>query len=813
TVVVDRFPEANFTANITTIYKGNSVQFNFTGTEGDAPATFQWNFTDGTTNATSKNPVHQFNVDGNFSIICTVQDLDGDIDSMQRIEYIQVIDRIPTASFLVNATVVRVNVDIQFNFTGTEGDAPATFQWNFTDGTTNATSRNPIHQYNTLGNFTVILTVIDLDGDSNTSVKIDYINVIQPNLHPVANFTANLTTVGINDHVQFNFTGEEGDSPATFQWNFTDGSLNSSVENPSHQFTSFGNFTVILTVIDDDGDEDSLVLVDFISVIDLKPISNFSVNTSNIYQGEWVQFNFTGFEGDAPCNYQWNFGDGTPQVSEKNPVHFYANHGIFSVLLIVTDDDGDPHSEFKINFMTVIEDIEPIANFSANLTSPVEDQEVGFTFSGISGNAPVNYQWNFGDGSPNSSLQEPTHVYNTSGNYTVVLTVSDDSGDISSIEKVNFITVLPDLFPVPAFVSNYTSKIQPGDSIAFTYTGTMGNGIVSFQWNFGDGTGNQTSQNPVHDFDTVGIFTVILTVSDIDGDEETYIMPGTIIVEVETFMNKVLDFLKDNLLLVIIGIGAVALVSVVGVRRRQSVKQKAAVGASKKEKAISKKNIDALLKQIKHLFVFHRKTSACLLYQPFTEKTTDPQLIAGFISAISSFGGTFDKKAKLKVLEYQSFKIILEETLLASYALLFEGQMDERLKEHFSKFIMIFENKYQDEISGFRGDLTPFNDAGDITKRIFKIDRPLQQACISKKTKAHGKTFNLYCARCKEWKLQAPDTSIEGSETCTTCDSALYFVPRCYKCGHSILKPLEAFNAFKKDPETCEKCGGPMYIQ
>ncbi|MHA1369166.1 MAG: PKD domain-containing protein [Promethearchaeota archaeon] len=78
---------------------------------------------------------------------------------------------------------------------------------------------------------------------------------------PVADFTANSTTIVVDSSVQFTFTGFDGNSPSTFQWDFGDGSANSTSQNPTHRYTTKGTFTATLTITDSDGDSDSATLV------------------------------------------------------------------------------------------------------------------------------------------------------------------------------------------------------------------------------------------------------------------------------------------------------------------------------------------------------------------------------------------------------------------------------------------------------------------------------------------------------------------------------------------------------------------------
>jgi uncharacterized protein (TIGR02145 family) len=78
-----------------------------------------------------------------------------------------------------------------------------------------------------------------------------------------------------------------------------------------------------------------------------------------------------------------------------------------------------------------------IADFSANITAGALPLSVNFTDQSI--NNPTSWQWDFGDGGK-STQQNPIHIYNNEGNYTVQLIASNDFGSDTEI-KNNYITV------------------------------------------------------------------------------------------------------------------------------------------------------------------------------------------------------------------------------------------------------------------------------------------------------------------------------------------------------------------------------------
>ena len=96
----------------------------------------------------------------------------------------------------------------------------------------------------------------------------------------------------------------------------------------------------------------------------------------------------------------------------------------------------------------------PAADFTANVTSGSVPLAVQFTDLSTTA-SPASWQWNFGDGTPNSTVQNPAHVFGSPGVYTVTLTVTNADGS-GSVQKVGFISVtVPTPTPVPGMPATY----------------------------------------------------------------------------------------------------------------------------------------------------------------------------------------------------------------------------------------------------------------------------------------------------------------------------------------------------------------------
>ncbi len=159
-------------------------------------------------------------------------------------------------------------------------------------------------------------------------------------------------------------------------------------------------------------------------------------------------------------------------------------------------------------------DSQPVADASADPTSGVEDLFVEFTGDVIGGDAPLEYFWDFKDGT-NSTLQNPNHTF-SSGTYNVTFTVTDNDLDQDTDNVV--IVVSEDTSPIANPSAVPTSGFAPL-FVNFTGDFTGGNGPFEFFWDFKDGT-NSTVQNPSHTF-SAGTYNVSFTVTDDDSDSDT----------------------------------------------------------------------------------------------------------------------------------------------------------------------------------------------------------------------------------------------------------------------------------------------------
>jgi PKD repeat protein len=426
-------PEADFTASPTSGTIPLNVQF--TDQSIGEPTSWSWNFGDGAT-SNQENPVHTYSTAGTYSVNLMVSNTNGS-DSKVKTNYIMATGPIggsPSADFAANVTSGPAPLNVQF--IDLSSGNPTSWFWNFGDGNT-STLQNPIHQYESLGVYSVSLKVT-FDRNSYRIQKPRYISVNSPSqiiVLPQADFTANVTSgsVPLNVH----FTDLSTGNPTSWAWNFGDGAV-SNQQNPIHTYSTTGTYSVSLTVSNPNGSSTN-GKANFISVttpISIPLVADFTASPTTGTAPLNVQF--TDSSTGNPTFWSWNFGDGATS-NQKNPVHTYSAAGTYTVGLTVSNANGST-TITKANFISVTspETTVPAADFTASPmtgTAPLNVQ-----FLDVSTGNPISWSWNFGDGTT-STQQNPVHIFSEPGTYTITLRVTFGRNSYRLI-KPGYITVI-----------------------------------------------------------------------------------------------------------------------------------------------------------------------------------------------------------------------------------------------------------------------------------------------------------------------------------------------------------------------------------
>ena len=187
---------------------------------------------------------------------------------------------------------------------------------------------------------------------------------------------------------------------------------------------------------------------------------------------------FTGSSSYDPdgtiSSYAWDFGDGIGTSNETNPLYTYNDPGTFSARLVVTDNDGLTDTAYVSITVSDPSNQKPTAVASADVTSGDAPLTVNFTGSGSSDSDGTisSYAWDFGDGGT-STLADPSYTYNTAGNYTAQLVVTDDGGLTDTATVAITVNAVPNEPPVATITQpNDGDSFVVGSTINYAGTGT-----------------------------------------------------------------------------------------------------------------------------------------------------------------------------------------------------------------------------------------------------------------------------------------------------------------------------------------------------
>ncbi|MBL7708779.1 MAG: PKD domain-containing protein [Chitinophagaceae bacterium] len=471
----------------------------FTNTSTPAPVNANWTFGDAGT-ATGINAAHSYGLPGTYTV-WLYNTYSTCVDSIS--QTITVNGR-PTANF--NAPITsRCQPDLTVNFQDLSTGA-VSWQWDFGDGSPASAIQNPIHTYTGYGVYNVSLIVTNAAGCTDTIVRPAYIRVqratIAVNGLPVRGCVPyTISPVPVINSV---------DAIISYEWDFGDGIGTSTLPNPNYTYTIQGTYTVRLIITTSTGCRDTLLLPGAVRV-GTKPTADFSAAPIPVCAHQPV--NFLDATTPAADEWQWNFGDGGTSLIQS-PTHNYNDTGYFSVTLIATNN-GCADTVVRPNYIYVFP---PIAAFTV---VPDCINRLRFSFTDLSiinpALAPLSWEWDFGDGSPLVTTQNPVHTFPGLGSYIVQLIVRNGSCADTTIRTIRVVNEAPN------FIANITDVCKAA-TVTFSATNVTASNITNYFWDFGNGVQQNTTSGTIAYYYTVsGSYTIRLIITDVNGCQDTII--------------------------------------------------------------------------------------------------------------------------------------------------------------------------------------------------------------------------------------------------------------------------------------------------
>jgi PKD repeat protein len=313
------------------------------------------------------------------------------------------------------------------------------------------------------------------------------------------------------------------DTPAVqHYWSFGDGSPNSATVSPTHTFVSNGTYTVCHYVIRRNPNNVTVCLDSTcMPVVVQQAVCNLTANyykvnlATNPLSHQYFNASANFAAGDS---IRWTFGDGTTST-DLNPIHNYANYGVYNVCLRVKKPQTSPNTVPCISEICRLDTVAALCNIQAYFTntpdSATAPATIQFTNQSVGYTPTDSSTWNFGDGTPNSHLVNPNHLYASPGVYMVCLYVKKNS-TLAGTPACRDTVCRMIIIAAPCnIVANYTyyldSILTVPNSYHFTNTTTPLSSTDSIRWSFGDGTfSNQV--NPNHIYTAAGTYNACLRV-------------------------------------------------------------------------------------------------------------------------------------------------------------------------------------------------------------------------------------------------------------------------------------------------------------
>ena len=323
---------------------------------------------------------------------------------------------------------------------------------------------------------------------------------------PNSDFSPN--DVCLNQPINFtNLSSVPSGTITAWSWNFGDGSPMVFIQSPSHFYPNIGSYVTSLVVTSNNGCKDTLV-----KNVVVHPLPDAQFSTDNFCNGSIVPFSdLSTLSGtDILQIWSWNFGDGSPVTNNQNTLHLYPGTGNYTTQLLVSSNFGCKDSVTKV----VTINPNPIVNFTAPDTAGCDTLCVYFqSLASITGGNIASYSWNYGDGSAAGTSSIAEHCYTNNSvllpvTFNVSLTVTSDSGCVTSLTKNNYIIVNPN--PIANFTAqpDITSIVDP--IITFN---NLSSGENGWNWSFGDLTTTSISDPLPHSYSDTGKFIITLIVT------------------------------------------------------------------------------------------------------------------------------------------------------------------------------------------------------------------------------------------------------------------------------------------------------------
>lgn len=305
--------------------------------------------------------------------------------------------------------------------------------------------------------------------------------------------------------VTFNDTSSTSTSKSqiqSYEWNVGGLFTKTNVKNFTETFNITAILPVKLTVTDNFGCKDSVVH----DLVIARPIADFEVPSKSFCTGN--AFKPVNLSTGVGLQYFWDFGDGTPIDTNRNPEHFYSKEGVYDISLRIVDANNCENT-YVMEKAVTIQDID--YDFTAYPTVK-HCPELLTDFTIIP--QDIIYKstvWDFGNGSVlDDTLKNPQFLYLNAGVFDVTLTLEDYRGCKEVIKKEKLIDITG---PSGEFNLTMNGNCAP---VEVKIVADIKSSVANF-WDYGDGNGKydtDAQSETKHTYDLPGVYKPSVTIDD-----------------------------------------------------------------------------------------------------------------------------------------------------------------------------------------------------------------------------------------------------------------------------------------------------------
>ena len=314
-----------------------------------------------------------------------------------------------------------------------------------------------------IGTYTVNMIDSNLCGQEPASIQIQ---IVAP---PTADISGD-DTVCVGETMTFQNLSTGGAN--VFAWDFGDGTgfITTGGGNQSHIYTDSGTYVVRLAI--GIAGSNCVDTAYWTVRVNPSPTALISFNPASACDSLTATFNDSSLGN--PITWAWDFDNGNTSNVQNPGQQFFGFPSNFTVSLTVSNSFGctDATTEVVNVYQTPVPIFSP-TNVCAGSVSQFIDSSTH-----ASGDPIISWNWNFGDGSANSTLQNPTHVYTTAGTYNVILAVAT-----ANCSAQDTIQVVAENLPTADFVMDTTIGCSP---LTVNFTNNSSANSASFLWQFSD---------------------------------------------------------------------------------------------------------------------------------------------------------------------------------------------------------------------------------------------------------------------------------------------------------------------------------------